>query len=123
MSSPAQTVVPQLRMTDAARSRAFYVEQLGFQVDWEHQFEPGLPLFLQITRAGQTLFLTAHAGDCEPGGAVYFWVPDVDACYTAFTARGVRPVKPVGDTDYGVREFLIHDPDGNRLRFGTEIPD
>ncbi len=37
--------------------------------------------------------------------------------------RGVHPVKPIGDTDYGVREFLLDDPDGNRLRFGTLLPD
>jgi catechol 2,3-dioxygenase-like lactoylglutathione lyase family enzyme len=117
----SQTVIPQLRMTDAKRSQAFYLDQLGFTVDWQHQFEPGLPLFLQITREGQTIFLTGHAGDCKVGGAVYFWVPDADACYAAFTAQGVKPVKPIADTDYGVREFLIADPDGNTLRFGTRL--
>ena len=118
-----QTVIPQLRMTDAARTQAFYVDQLGFSIDWQHQFEPGLPLFLQLTREGQTLFLTGHAGDCEPGGAVYFWVPDADATYATFIAKGVKPAKPIHDTDYGVREFLLVDPDHNKLRFGTELPD
>lgn len=114
-----QTVIPQLRMTDAKRSQAFYLDQLGFTVDWQHQFGPGMPLFLQISRAGQTIFLTGHAGDCQVGGAVYFWAPDADAVYAAFTAQGVVPLKPIHDTDYGVREFLIADPDGNHLRFGT----
>ena len=80
-----QTVIPQLRMTDATRSLAFYAA-LGFSVDWEHRFEAGMPLFAQLTRDGQTLFLTAHAGDCAIGGAVYFKVPDVDACARAFAA-------------------------------------
>lgn len=116
-----QTVIPQLRMTDAQRSLAFYVDQLGFVVDWQHQFEPGLPLFVQLSRKGQTIFLSGHAGDCAPGGAVYFWVLDADADYEAFTARGVTPLKPIANTDYGVREFLLADPDHNKLRFGTQL--
>ena len=53
-----QTVIPQLRITNASRSLAFYVDGLGFAVDWKHQFEPGDPLFFQLTRAGQTIFIT-----------------------------------------------------------------
>jgi len=89
-----QTVIPQLRITNARRSLAFYVEGLGFAVDWEHQFEPGFPLFMQLTRKGQTIFLTEHTGDCEVGGAVYLVVPDVDHCFAEFSARGVVPTEP-----------------------------
>lgn len=116
----AQRVIPQLRMTEAARSLAFYVEKLGFAVDWEHRFGEGYPLFVQITRQGQTLFLTEHAGDCEPGGAVYFRVPDVDACFADFQSRGAELSVAPADTPWGTRELLIRDPDGNRLRFASE---
>ena len=74
-----QRVFPQLRMTNWKRTRAFYVDGLGFSVDWEHRFEPGLPVFAQLTRDGLSLFLTEHAGDCQVGGAAYFVVDDVDA--------------------------------------------
>ena len=37
----SQRVFPQLRMTNWKRTRAFYAEGLGFNVDWEHQFEFG----------------------------------------------------------------------------------
>lgn len=46
-----QTVIPQLRINSAVHSLKFYVEGLGFAVDWEHQFEPGYPLFIQVTRS------------------------------------------------------------------------
>ncbi|MDR7191870.1 bleomycin resistance protein [Luteimonas terrae] len=116
-----QTVIPQLRMTHAERSLAFYAA-LGFVVDWEHRFDTGMPLFAQLTRDGQTLFLTAHAGDCAPGGAVYFKVCDVDACARAFAAAGVPIVQPPWDTDWGTREMVLVDPDHNRLRF-AQHPD
>ncbi len=111
-----QTVIPQLRMTDAGRSLAFYAA-LGFTVDWEHRFAADMPLFAQLTCEGQTLFLTTHAGDCAPGCAVYFKVADVDACARAFAAAGVPIVQPPWDTDWGTRELLLVDPDHNRLRF------
>ncbi len=115
----AQTVVPQLRITDPRRSRAFYVDGLGFSVDWEHRFGPGLPVFMQLTRAGQSLFLTEHEGDCKVGGAAYFVVPDVDACHREFVSRGIVPTEPPCDTPGLPREMVVTDPDGNRLRFAS----
>ncbi len=117
----SQTVIPQLRITNAARSLRFYVDQLGFAVDWEHQFEPGFPRFAQLTRAGQTIFLTEHTGDCQVGGAVYFIVPDADSCFAAFSRGGVSATHPPADTPWGTREFVLTDPDGNRLRFASEL--
>lgn len=114
-----QSVIPQFRITSAARSLPFYVDGLGFAVDWQHQFEPGFPLFLQLTREGQTLFLTEHTGDCEVGGAVCFVVPDVDACFRLFSANGIVPTKAPHSTPWKSREMLVTDPDGNRLRFAT----
>lgn len=114
-----QTVIPQLRIGSAARSLPFYVQGLGFTVDWQHQFEPGLPLFLQLTRRGQTIFLTEHGGDGPPGGAVYFVVPDVDQCCRLFSAAGIDAAQAPQDTPWGSREMLLIDPDGNQLRFAT----
>ena len=114
-----QTVIPQLRMTSAERSLPFYIDGLGFSLDWEHQFEPGFPLFVQLTRNGQTLFLTEHSGDCEIGGAIYFVVPNVDACYEEFAERGVTTIHPPQDVPWNAREMMVMDPDGNRLRFST----
>jgi catechol 2,3-dioxygenase-like lactoylglutathione lyase family enzyme len=114
-----QTVIPQFRITNAQRSKAFYVDGLGFKIDWEHRFEPGFPLFMQLTRAEQTIFLSEHEGDCKVGGAAYFVVPDVDACYDEFVARGVAPTELPADTPWETREMVLTDPDGNRLRFAT----
>jgi uncharacterized glyoxalase superfamily protein PhnB len=126
-----QTVTPQFRITNPQRSLAFYVGGLGFKVDWEHRFEPGLPVFMQLTRAGQSIFLTEHAGDCKVGGATYFVVPDVDSCYKVvpdvdscykeFVSRGVVVTEPPEDAPYGPREMLVTDPDGNRLRFANRF--
>jgi len=116
-----QTVTPQLRITDARRSIPFYVDGLGFEIDWEHRFEPGFPVFMQLTRAGQSIFLTEHAGDCHVGGAAYFVVPDVDALHDEIVARAVVPVDAPADMPWGPREMVVTDPDGNRLRFASRV--
>ena len=43
---------PILRIFDEAKAKEFYVDFLGFKVDWEHRFEEGLPLYMQISRDG-----------------------------------------------------------------------
>jgi predicted enzyme related to lactoylglutathione lyase len=115
-----QRVTPQLRSTNWQRTRAFYEQGLGFQVDWEHQFEPGFPIFAQVTRDSLSLFLTEHAGDCQVGGAAYIIVDDVDALYREIISRGVRVAEPPEDPPWGGREMCVVDPDGNRLRFASQ---
>jgi catechol 2,3-dioxygenase-like lactoylglutathione lyase family enzyme len=114
-----QRVTPQLRMTNWERSRAFYVGGLGFTVEWEHRFEPNFPVFAKVSRDGLALFLTEHTGDCEPGGAAYIVVDNVDALYQEITSRGIRPAEAPEDAPWGGREMLVMDPDRNRLRFAT----
>jgi catechol 2,3-dioxygenase-like lactoylglutathione lyase family enzyme len=46
---------PIVRIFDQAKAREFYVDFLGFQVDWEHRFEPGLLLYMQVSREGCVL--------------------------------------------------------------------
>src|SRR5688500_11947907 len=74
-----QRVMPTLRSTSYAKSKAFCVDGLGFQVDWEHRFEPNFPVFMQVSRDDMAFFLTEHRGDCPVGGLVHLYVPDVDA--------------------------------------------
>lgn len=119
MSLPSQLVVPALRMTDHPRAVDFYVRGLGFAVEWEHRFEPGFPVFLAVSRAGLRLFLTQHAGDCQPGGLVHFYVPHVDELDAEFRGRGVEPTEPPNDGLPGLRCMTVTDPDGNQLRFLT----
>ena len=48
--------IPVLRMSEEAAAKAFYVDFLGFEIEWEHRFEdsPESPLFMQI-RLGQAV--------------------------------------------------------------------
>ncbi len=49
---------PILRSFDEAKAKEFYVAFLGFKVDWEHRFEPGLPLYMQVSRGACVLHIS-----------------------------------------------------------------
>ena len=111
-------VIPILRIFDEAKARAFYVDFLGFAVDWEHRFEPGLPLYLQVSQGACVLHLSEHHGDCCPGAALRIEIDDVDAYQAQLMAKNYGYARPgVDDTPWGSREMAIKDPFGNRLVF------
>ena len=122
-NNPQQRVMPTLRITSYARSKAFYVEGLGFQIDWEHRFKPNFPVFMQVSREGLAFFLSEHTGDCSVGGLVHLYVPDVDAWYAEFQRRGVSVQEPPNQSLQGLRDMTIVDPDGNKLRVCTRLDD
>jgi uncharacterized glyoxalase superfamily protein PhnB len=111
-------VTPILRIFDEAKARQFYVDYLGFTVDWEHRFAPDLPLYLQIARDGCLLHLSEHHGDCCPGAALRIAVDDIDALHAELTGRAYGYARPsIEDTPWGSRELTVRDPFGNRLTF------
>ena len=116
-----QQVVPALRITDCARSRAFYVDGLGFHVEWEHRFGRHLPAFMQVSRDGLSLYLTEHAGDRQVGGLVHLYVPDVDAWYAECLRTGAPVTEAPSERLEGLRDMTVADPDGNQLRICTRL--
>ena len=118
---PQQRVMPTLRIESYEKSKAFYVSGLGFTIDWEHRFEPHLPVFMQVSRDGMAFFLTEHTGDCPFGGLIHLYVPDVDVWFAEFQRNGIRVHEPPNEGLQGLRSMTIVDPDGNRLRFHTRL--
>ena len=115
-------VTPILRIFDEAKAREFYVGFLGFRVDWEHRFEPALPLYLQVSRDGCVLHLSEHHGDCCPGAALRIQVEDIDAYQRDLIAKQYGYARPgVDDTPWGSRDMSVKDPFGNRLTFTSAI--
>jgi catechol 2,3-dioxygenase-like lactoylglutathione lyase family enzyme len=111
--------IPILRIFDEAKAKEFYVGFLGFTVDWEHRFEPGLPLYLQVSRNECVLHLSEHHGDSSPGSAVRIETADIDTFHGGL-AKEYKYARPgINEPPWGGREVSVHDPFGNRLTFAT----
>ena len=118
------TITPILRSFDEAKTREFYVGFLGFKVDWEHRFEDGMPLYMQVSKDDCVLHITEHFGDCSPGGAIRIATSDVDAYQAELIAKQYKHSRPgVEDMPWGSREMSIKDPSGNRLTFFSNSPE
>ena len=117
MSMTLGTVIPILRIFDVAKAREFYVDYLGFRIDWEHRFDDDAPLYMQVSRDHVVLHLSEHHGDGTPGSAVYVTTQGVRAYHAELQARPSRYVNPgVGVDEIGTCMTVI-DPFGNLLRF------
>lgn len=123
MPIEVQQTIPILRIFDEAKAREFYIDFLGFAVDWEHRFEPGMPLYMQASRAGLTLHLSEHHGDACPGSTLFVWMQGLDHFHREITARNYGYLRPgVERTFYGARCMEVIDPFGNRIRFNERLP-
>jgi catechol 2,3-dioxygenase-like lactoylglutathione lyase family enzyme len=113
--------IPILRIFSVEKAKEFYLDFLGFTLDWEHRFSEDLPLYAQVSRSGLTLHLSEHHGDSTPGSAVFIPMGDIDALHQELSVKQYRYARPGVETvDWG-KELNITDPFGNRLRFCQQI--
>ena len=119
-------VAPVLGARDVRLATAYYEDKLGFTCE-DRVFVPGgdEAVYAILNRGGVIIHLqirrreiNANRQEIESNG--YFTVTDVDALYAEFLERGAIIVRPPVDApNYGMRDFIVEDPDGNRLLFGT----
>lgn len=109
--------VPVLRVQRTDDAREFYLDYLGFSVEWEHRFEPGLPLYTRIVRDSARLDLSEHHGDGTAGTAVWIPVADVKALHDELSAKKYGRARASIDRDApGGPTIEVVDPFGNVLR-------
>ena len=104
-------VVP---VTDVDRAKKFYVEQVGFNADHDHQVHPGLR-FVQLTPPGSACSVVLGVGVTEmaPGSqkGLQVVVADAAAAREQLVSRGVD-ASEVDVQPWGL--FVrFADPDGN----------
>lgn len=108
---------PILRIFDEAKAKEFYVDFLGFTIDWEHRFEEGLPLYMQVSKDGCVLHLSEHHGDGCPGAAMRIVTEGLEAFQKQLLAKRYKHARPgIEEMPWG-RDMSILDPFGNRLTF------
>jgi predicted enzyme related to lactoylglutathione lyase len=104
----------QVPVSDVDRAKDFYVNQVGFSDDHDHQVNDELR-FVQLTPPGSacSIALTTGAHRMEPGRieGLQLVVDDADAARADLAGRGVE-VSEVQDFPWG-RFVFFSDPDGN----------
>jgi hypothetical protein len=112
-----QPPVPVLSIVSMEKAREFYVDFLGFALDW------GDASYAQISRSGVQIHLAEHSGEASPGSTVYIRMSGLDAFHQELSGRNDGDALPgIHHTFYDAREFAMTDPFGNRLRFVENNP-
>jgi catechol 2,3-dioxygenase-like lactoylglutathione lyase family enzyme len=114
------TVKPILRIFDYDKAIAFYIDWLGFQIDWKYGTDE-TPMYLQISLGDIVLHLSEHHGDGSPGASVF--IDDFQglaAYHKKLLEKNYKYNKPGIDApfyDPHALEMSPIDPFGNRLIF------
>jgi catechol 2,3-dioxygenase-like lactoylglutathione lyase family enzyme len=115
--------IPIFRIFDVAKAREFYLDFLGFTCDWVHQFEPDLPVYMQISRPGCLIHLSEHFGDASPGATVYLKMTGIREYNAELLAKRYRNARPGVEVEpWNALTMQIGDPFGNRIRFAEDLP-
>jgi uncharacterized glyoxalase superfamily protein PhnB len=127
-AEPQPQIWPTVRARDARALIHFLVNAFGFEEvvvyadgDTVHHAELAWPL------GGGIMLGTAPAEPkaddpwpLRPGSlGCYVVCDEPDALFARAMAAGATVVLELHDTDYGSRDFIVSDPEGNRWSFGT----
>ncbi|PQP84446.1 glyoxalase/bleomycin resistance/extradiol dioxygenase family protein [Paenibacillus sp. PCH8] len=111
-------IVPILRIFDEDKAREFYLEYLGFHLDWEHRFEQDMPLYMQVALDSIVIHLSEHHGDCTPGATLRIETEDLDELRDMLLQKKYKHARPgIEETPWNSREMTVTDPFSNRIIF------
>lgn len=113
--------IPIFRIFDEAKAREFYIDYMGFAVDWEDRPEDS-PVYLQISRGGLIIHLSEHYGDCCPGSRLFVAMErrDLEIYHAEISAKKYKYMKPgLEAMPWSELTFDVWDPFGNRISFNA----
>jgi DNA-binding transcriptional MerR regulator/catechol 2,3-dioxygenase-like lactoylglutathione lyase family enzyme len=109
-------LMPRLPVSNMDRSVAYYQEALGFRLAWR---TVNGALAALASGEIEVLLLVPWSGDgLPPPQSAYVYVEDPDALCDEYRQAGADIVDPVAARPYGMRDFVVRDPDGHRFTLG-----
>jgi catechol 2,3-dioxygenase-like lactoylglutathione lyase family enzyme len=110
------SMIPVFHVRDVDVSVRFYTDVLGFAQSFRYGTYVGLKI-------GQCEIHICPPGDYGPrtgGGNAYIICDEIDGYFEKVKAAGAVPKSEPAYRTYGMRDFVVLDPDGNQLSFGCD---
>jgi uncharacterized glyoxalase superfamily protein PhnB len=108
-------IMPELPLADVSAGIAYYQNVLGFEINYQ-QGDLGV-----MDRDAVRLLLVARTARHADRGAAYVYVDDADALHAELRANGATIEREPESHPWGLRDFRVVDPEGNRLTFGQPL--
>ncbi|UGY90668.1 VOC family protein [Streptomyces gobiensis] len=129
-TAESPTVYPTLLYRDAHAAIRLLTEGFGFTKDAVYESEGGYVVHAELSYGNGKVMLGTKGGEGEFAKAmkdagpasVYVVVDDPDAHHKRAAEYGVPVLMPPTDQDYGARDYIACDTEGNVWSFGTYVP-
>lgn len=113
--------IPTLRVFDYEKAVEFYVDFLGFNIDWEHRFSASDPVYMQVSLHKLILHLTENQR-FKPNNIVFVESEGIENFRADLLDKeNDFPLPEVSKTPWNTLQMEIEDPFGNFLRFNENI--
>jgi len=113
--------IPVIRIFDEDKAKDFYLGFLGMNLDWEHRFEEGYPVYMQVSRENLVFHLSEHSGDCTPGSKVFVNTDELESLFNEIISKNYKYNKPeITTAPWGSRVFDVTDPFSNKILFNEQ---
>ena len=128
----APCIFPTFRYRDAPRMIDWLVKAFGFHVRTRHADESGGIAHAELVLGTSMIMLGSARDDAygamvgapakNGGQSIYIAVEDADGAHATASAAGAIILEGPTNRDYGSREFICRDPEGNVWTLGTYWP-
>ena len=119
------TINPVVHYRDLGAGARFLVETFGFVQHAAHKAGDGSTQNIELSLNGAPLGLGPYTEgsmfDTGPA-VVYISLDEVDSMHQRALAASAEILMPPTDQEYGSRDFVAKDPEGNVWCFGTYQP-
>jgi predicted enzyme related to lactoylglutathione lyase len=117
-----ESIMPEMPVRNLSAAVEFYTKVLGFRLEHLHGDE-----YAVMRRESARIGLKrAEPPDVPAGiGRLYAFLTGIDEFFAlvqaSIDAAGGKLVETLAPRPYGLKDFAILDPDGNRLGFGEDL--
>ena len=111
-SGQLRRIMPELPLTDVAAGVTHYRDVLGFRINYQQHD------IAVMDRDNVRLLLIARSERHTGIGSPYVYVENADALHAELQAKGANLRGEPVSRPWGLREFQVLDPEGNRITFG-----
>ncbi len=109
--------VANIRSDRPAETRDFFVDLLGFEVAMDMGW-----VVTVASPSNTSAQITIVGGDDMSAPGISVEVADVDAVHAKAVERGFDIAYPLRDEEWGVRRFMLRDPNGTVVNVLSHLP-